>query len=64
MQKLWRTEHTVLTGLLRVNHKAGVVKGRSLDEPVAVSFDPAGVANLRLDDHDSDGTVGDVTAVL
>lgn len=29
-----------------------------------MSFDLAGVADLRLDDHDGDGTVGDVAAVL
>lgn len=29
-----------------------------------MSFDQAGVADLRLDDHDADGTVGNVTTVL
>ena len=29
-----------------------------------MNFDLAGVADLRLDDHDGDGTVGDMTAVL
>lgn len=29
-----------------------------------MSFDLAGVADLGLDDHDGDGTVGDMTAVL
>lgn len=55
---------SILTGLPRVDHEAGVVEGGSLDEAVAMNFDLAGVANLRLDDHDCDGTVGDVAAVL
>lgn len=29
-----------------------------------MSFDSTGVANLRLDDHDGDGTVGDMTTIL
>ncbi len=29
-----------------------------------MNFDLAGVADLRLDDHDGDGTVGDMSAVL
>lgn len=29
-----------------------------------MSFDSSGVANLRLDDHDGDGTVGDMTTIL
>lgn len=55
---------SILTGLPRVNHEAGVVEGGSLGEAVALNFDLAGVADLRLDNHDGDGTVGDVTAVL
>lgn len=54
----------VLTGLPRVDDEAAVVEGGSLHEAVAVSFDLAGVADLGLDDHDGDGTVGDVLAVL
>lgn len=59
-----RVKICTLTGLPRVDHEAGVVEGGSLDEAVAVNFDQAGVSDLRLDDHDGDGTVGDVTAVL
>lgn len=29
-----------------------------------MSFDQAGVADLRLDDHDADGTAGNVATVL
>lgn len=54
----------VLTGLPRVDDEAAVVEGGSLHEAVAVSFDLAGVADLRLDHHDGDGTVGHVLAVL
>lgn len=54
----------VLTGLLCVNHKAGIVEGGSLNETVTVSFDPTGITNLRLDHHDGDGTVDDMAAVL
>lgn len=54
----------ILTGLASVDHEAGVVESSSLDEAVTVNLDLAGVTNLRLDDHDGDGTVGDVTAVL
>lgn len=54
----------VLTSLARVDHEAGVGEGGSLDEAVTMSFDLAGIPNLRLDDHDGDGTVGHMTAVL
>lgn len=53
-----------LTGIPCVDYEARVSEGGSLDEAVAVNFDLAGVTDLRLDDHDGDGTVGDVTAVL
>lgn len=58
------TIEAALTGLLCVDHEAGIGESGSLDEAVAMNFDAAGVANLRLDDHDGDGTVGDMSAVL
>lgn len=35
-----------------------------MDEAVTVSFNPSGVADLGLDHHDGDGTVGDVAAIF
>lgn len=61
---LWLLNPAVLTSLPRVDHEAGVVEGGPLDKAVTVSFDPTGVTDLRLDDHDGDGTVDDMTAIL
>lgn len=54
----------MLTGLPCVHDETGVVEGRPLDQAVAVSFDLAGITDLRLNHHDGDGTIGDVAAVL
>lgn len=57
-------EMSILTSLPRIDNEAAVVEGGSLDQAVTVSSDLAGVANLGLDDHDCDGTVGDMLSVL
>lgn len=54
----------VLTSIPSVNNEAGIVKGGSLDQTIAMSCDLAGVAYLRLDDHDCNGTVGNMLSVL
>lgn len=54
----------LLTSIPRVYDEAGVAKGGSLFQPIAMSSDPASVAHLRLDHHDRDGTVGDMLSVL
>lgn len=55
---------SILTSLPRIDNEAGVVEGGSLDQTVTVSSDLAGVANLGLDDHYCNGTVGDMFSVL
>lgn len=54
----------IRTSIPCVNNEARVIEGGSLDETVAMRSDLASITNLRLDDHDGDGTVGDMVAVL
>lgn len=57
-------EARALTSIPCVNDEAAVVEGGSLDQPIAVGSDLAGVAHVRLDDHYCDWTVGDMLSVL
>lgn len=54
----------IQTSIPCVNNEAGVIEGGSLVETIAMRSDLASITNLRLDNHDGDGTVGDVVAVL
>lgn len=53
-----------LTGLTRIHDEGGVLSGGTLDEAVAMDLDQTGVPDLRLDDHNADGAVGNVGVVF